>query len=101
MSREHLVEGWYGMLDGATGIVDVMPKDDLIIHEYGSDCVCKPTSERSSDGEYTAVFHSALDGRPSPLNHQHTYYIVDLRVVGAVLAVAAGLVTAVRRWRRR
>ena len=100
MSRSHQLEGWHGLLNTETKQVDVLPDDDLIVHEYGEDCVCKPETEASSDGEYTAVFHSALDGRPSPLHHQHAYWVVDLRWLAAGVAALAGVVTAVRRRRR-
>lgn len=98
---EHKLEGWHGAADPQRQTVDVLPDDDLIIHEYGEDCVCKPQTEVEQGGTWKVIFHSALDGRPSPLHHEHTYYVVDIRVLAAGLAALAGVVVAVRRWRRR
>lgn len=50
---------------GARG-VDVVPLDDLIVHELGDRCVCGPSVElqRDEDGaDWWIHVHASLDGR--------------------------------------
>lgn len=96
--------GWAGYYDSEANICNVMPTDDQVIHEYSEDCVCQPTTDVSPDG-INVIFHSALDGRRSPITpRERTVYVVPVSLVAQAAAVLAGVALLVhwlrKPWRR-
>ncbi len=62
---ERKVAGWRIDHTESCDIVDAMPVDDLIAHEWGKGCVCGPgISTRFKDGVLGVMFmHYSLDNR--------------------------------------
>jgi hypothetical protein len=52
---------WAVYESGGTGVVEVMPIDDVIGHEDGDDCPCLPVVEYVNGGWMHS--HNAWDGR--------------------------------------
>lgn len=47
--------------DRAEGMQEIMPINDVVLHESGPDCACGPDIRATSRA--TVVAHFALDGR--------------------------------------